>query len=188
MPMYLDTRGRSKLSIAICGRCSQKFPYDELVEDPNSPGLLVCTEDRDQFDPWRLPARGSDDITLQHPRPDVSLTVGPQQIAINQIQAVIGVGGVDVLGTEDGAPIAVANAVTQLNPSNPWSANTAYGLGAQITASNPVGLAAAGNLFYLFTCIIPGTSGSSAPSWPTTESYEVADGSVLWINTGLYLP
>lgn len=73
MPVFLDTRGRSTLAIAICGRCSRKFPYDDLMPDPNYPGLRVCKDDVDQYDPYRLPARQTENITLRFPRPDVPL-------------------------------------------------------------------------------------------------------------------
>lgn len=73
MPVYLDTRGNSVLSVAICDRCNRKFPYVDLMPDPNFPGMRVCKVDLDQFDPWRLPAIQPENITLRHPRPDVSL-------------------------------------------------------------------------------------------------------------------
>jgi len=75
MPVYLDTRGESVLSIAICDRCSRKFPYGALRSDPNSPGLRVCEDDLDEYDPWRLAARQTENITLRHPRPDVSVAI-----------------------------------------------------------------------------------------------------------------
>lgn len=73
MPQYLDPTGRSTYGIAICGRCGQKFFLDELSPDPNSPGLMVCMEDRDDFDPYRLPARQAEDISLPFTRPDSPL-------------------------------------------------------------------------------------------------------------------
>jgi hypothetical protein len=47
---------------------------DELFSDPNSPGLMVCKEDLDVLDPWRLPARQTEQITLPFYRPDLDLT------------------------------------------------------------------------------------------------------------------
>lgn len=73
MPVFLDTRGRSTVAIAICGRCSRKFPYDELMPDPNYPGLRVCKDDLDEYDPYRLPARQTENISLRFPRPDTPL-------------------------------------------------------------------------------------------------------------------
>jgi hypothetical protein len=65
-----------KYAIAICQRCNRKRPYQALVSDPNSPGLRVCEDGCvDDYDPYRLPAPPPDAITLQFPRPDVSLVV-----------------------------------------------------------------------------------------------------------------
>ena len=77
MSVYLDTRGNSVLSVAICDRCSRKFAYTDLMPDPNFPGMRVCAADRDNFDPWRLPARQTENIALRFPRPDVSVATGP---------------------------------------------------------------------------------------------------------------
>src|SRR5271163_1316221 len=73
MGLYLDTIGNSNVAIGICGRCSQKFALVDLSPDPNSPGLLVCQDDIDEYDPWRLPPREVECITLTMPRPDVPL-------------------------------------------------------------------------------------------------------------------
>jgi hypothetical protein len=83
MPVYIDTRGNSVLSVAICDRCSRKFAYTELMPDPNFPGMRVCKDDLDNFDPWRLPARQTENIALRFPRPDVSVATGP--IGGNQV-------------------------------------------------------------------------------------------------------
>lgn len=77
MPVYLDTRGNSILSVAICDRCSRKFAYTELMPDPNFPGMRVCKEDKDNFDPWRLPALQTENIALRFPRPDANIATGP---------------------------------------------------------------------------------------------------------------
>jgi hypothetical protein len=77
MPIFLDTRGRGTLGIGICDRCRRKMSIEELYPDPNSPGLRVCLMDRDEFDPYRLPARQPDVITLQTFRPDVNIATDP---------------------------------------------------------------------------------------------------------------
>jgi len=77
MSVYLDTRGKSVLSVAICDRCNRKFPYVDLKPDPNFPGMRVCEVDLDNFDPWRLPARQTENIALRFPRPDQSVATGP---------------------------------------------------------------------------------------------------------------
>jgi len=75
MPIFLDPHGRSTYGIGICGRCSRKMFLEELFPDPNSPGLMVCAEDLDELDPYRLPARETEQITLPFNRPDVNLDV-----------------------------------------------------------------------------------------------------------------
>jgi hypothetical protein len=50
---------------------------DELFSDPNSPGLRVCREDLDELDPYRLPPRQPDQITLPFVRPDSPLNTDP---------------------------------------------------------------------------------------------------------------
>lgn len=74
MPTFLDTTGNTTLAIGICDRCRRKFPIGELRPDPNSPGLRVCRDDRDDFDPYRLPARQPETITVRFPRPDEPLS------------------------------------------------------------------------------------------------------------------
>ena len=75
MPVFLDTRGQPTLGIALCARCSRKFPLAKLSPDPNYPGLMVCEKDRDAFDPYRLPAPAPDTISLPFVRPDEPLNV-----------------------------------------------------------------------------------------------------------------
>jgi len=77
MSVYLDTRGKSSLAIAICDRCKMKFSITELMSDPNSPGLRVCSKDVDDLDPYRLPQRQPDQITLAFVRPDAPLNSDP---------------------------------------------------------------------------------------------------------------
>jgi hypothetical protein len=98
MPVYLDTRGKSTLAIGICGRCSRKFSMTELQPDPNYPGLLVCDADRDNYDPYRLPARQPENITLRFARPDTSIATNPAgTIAENGDQFLINEGSDEYL-------------------------------------------------------------------------------------------
>jgi hypothetical protein len=86
--LYLSTEGNSVVAIGICGRCSMKCALVDLHPDPNSPGLMVCGTPgamtgkgtwvggsgcADMYDPWRLPPREVECITLEYPRPDVPL-------------------------------------------------------------------------------------------------------------------
>lgn len=77
MPRYLNPRGRATYGIALCCRCATKRFLDELVPDPNSPGLMVCREDIDDLDPYRMAPRPADPIALLFYRPDVSLATSP---------------------------------------------------------------------------------------------------------------
>ena len=81
MSIWLDTIGNSVLSIAICDRCKMKRAYSNIGQDRNLPGLRVCNEGcNDERDPWRLPARQPEKITIRFPRPDAD--VAEQQDAI----------------------------------------------------------------------------------------------------------
>jgi len=87
MPRVLDTHGNTVLSIAICDRCKMKRAYVNMGPDPNFPGLRVCDQGcRDQFDPYRLPARQPEKISLRFPRPDVSVAVDPDGIVTSSDQ------------------------------------------------------------------------------------------------------
>lgn len=77
MANFLDTSGNSSLGIALCARCSKKFPLGELAPDPNYPNLMVCREDTDQYDPYRLAPREADQVTLPFVRPDTSVATEP---------------------------------------------------------------------------------------------------------------
>jgi hypothetical protein len=76
MPRFLDTRGLSDLAIAVCDRCKMKRAHAEMRPDPNFPGLQVCGQGcADDKDPYRLPARKTEKITIRFPRPDESVAV-----------------------------------------------------------------------------------------------------------------
>jgi hypothetical protein len=89
MPRFLDTRGNSVIAIFICDRCKMKRPIIEARPDPNFPGLKVCAQGcADVKDPYRLPARKTERITLAFPRPDVSVALDPtaiQTTGVNQV-------------------------------------------------------------------------------------------------------
>ena len=84
MPIFLDTLGYSDIAIAVCDRCRMKRPHADLQKDPNFPGLMVCSLGcKDEFDPYRLPARKTERINLRFPRPDVSVAVDPDSLLTN---------------------------------------------------------------------------------------------------------
>jgi len=81
MPRFLDTLGNSDIAIAVCDRCKMKRAHSVMRNDPNFPGLLVCDEGcADEFDPYRLPARKTERITIRFPRPDLALVVPNNQL------------------------------------------------------------------------------------------------------------
>jgi hypothetical protein len=77
MSLFLDPSGQPTYGIAICGRCSRKMLLSELSPDPNYPGLMVCKDDRDDYDPYRLSPRRPDQIVLPFNRPDTSINTHP---------------------------------------------------------------------------------------------------------------
>lgn len=77
MSVFIDPSGEATYGIAICGRCSRKFKLAELSPDPNSPGLYVCRDDLDDYDPYRLAPRAEDQIVLPFTRPDTPVNTRP---------------------------------------------------------------------------------------------------------------
>ena len=74
MPRFLDTFGNTTLSIAICDRCKMKRAYSDIRSDGNIPAIRVCGNGcSDDFDPYRLPARQPEKISLRFPRPDADV-------------------------------------------------------------------------------------------------------------------
>jgi hypothetical protein len=71
--LYLPIKAvGGKMTVAVCPRCQKKMYLGDMVKDPNN-GMWVCKADQDVFDPWRLPARKTEKINVDHPRPDVTL-------------------------------------------------------------------------------------------------------------------
>jgi len=104
MPIFIDPTGQPTFGIGICARCSQKFPLADLMPDPNSPGLMVCEADLDVLDPYRLPARQTEDITLPFVRPDTPLdTVAPNTAVL----FLIGTSTLTYLEVEPGVGLTV---------------------------------------------------------------------------------
>lgn len=81
MAIFFDPTGRATYGIAICARCSRKMSLEDLYSDPNSPGLMVCRDDLDELDPYRLPARQSEKINLDFVRPDEPLVFNEAPLA-----------------------------------------------------------------------------------------------------------
>jgi hypothetical protein len=64
MPIFLDPTGKTTYGIGIFQLCSRKFFLEDLYSDPNTPGLKVCKDDLDDYDPYRLAPRQADRIDL----------------------------------------------------------------------------------------------------------------------------
>lgn len=165
MPIFLDTRGRTKVAIGICARCSCKLPYDDLIPDPNYPGLYVCSDDVDQFDPYRLPARETENITLDHARPDVHISSpGPSPDLVAD-------------------PLDVT--ITEIGFRTTWQPNTPYARSASVTPMD-INSPLVDLPQNWFVCLIAGTSGSTSPNWNVGPGSTVIDGTVTWLQYGPY--
>ena len=156
MPLYLDTRGNPTLGIGICARCSIKMPLHELSPDPNYPGLMVCKDDRDVLDPYRLPARPADKLTLPFVRPDTSVAIGYSGAATVNLVAM---------------PIFGIN---EIGPARPWQPNTAYAAGDSITPLN-VDLDTTTLPQNWWFCLLGGKSGATPPAWPDAPGIILGD-------------
>lgn len=87
MSLFLPVKNKGSVAIAVCQRCNKRMYYSDLQKDPNN-GMMVCKDDLDIYDPWRLPARKPEDISLQHPRPDVTVSDFDNTVATEQSIAV----------------------------------------------------------------------------------------------------
>ena len=83
MSLFLDPSGRTTFGLGICARCARKFFLDELHSDPNAPGLMVCRDDTDDYDPYRLPPRAEDQIVLPFCRPDTSIAATAEDATVS---------------------------------------------------------------------------------------------------------
>lgn len=94
MSVYIDPSGQPTYGIGVCARCHKKFPLAELQPDPNYPNLMVCKDDMDAYDPYRLAPRTPDQIVLPFTRPDAPLESNPSGVITED--------GDGFLTTEDG--------------------------------------------------------------------------------------
>jgi len=69
---------------AICDRCRMTFQRKNLMRDPNAPGLRVCIDCKDQYNPYRLPPRQPDPIAMAWTRPYVEL-VAPRYVMSDKV-------------------------------------------------------------------------------------------------------
>lgn len=101
MSVFIDPTGLTLYGIGICDRCKRAFPIVQLYSDPNSPGLKVCEDDLDEFDPYRLAARQTERINLPFVRPDdpIGGSSAPTHSLIWFLYAVEGT--LQIVATED---------------------------------------------------------------------------------------
>lgn len=174
MPIFLDTRGRSNLGIAVCARCGIKHSRDELSPDPNYPGLMCCSSDLDLIDPYRLPARETEDITMEWCRPDANVAdtgplpnFAPTPVTNVFLQDEFGnylqdeFGNPFLLGSSsspNGVPYPIP---TSISPAFPWQPNTFYPRGASVTPLNQNDPNVTTPQL-LFVCLFPGRSAAAA--------------------------
>jgi hypothetical protein len=113
-----------------------------------------------------------------------SYTVGAtQQTAEFYSDVVTGGVGVEVAngnGYTTGG-VALSGASWAVTAANSWSITyataTAYNVGDVVIPGTPNG--------YLYQCVVAGTTGGAAPTYPTTVGMTVTDsGSVTWLNIG----
>lgn len=187
MSVYLDTRGNSVLSVAVCDRCSRKFAYVDLMPDPNFPGMRVCKDDLDNFDPWRLPARQTENITLRFPRPDVSVALQANQITTDggftQNGGSFFIDGIPPAGGSQGDLNQLSNVAPSpqsLNPSvhsvTPSVGSMAGGLsviigGANFTSATTVTF---GGHLAVFSIINSTEIHATTPAYPITGIVDVS--------------
>lgn len=85
MPLYLPPKlGGGTCAIAYCDRCRRKVYYDELEPDGDTPNLRVCRPCNDLQDPYRLPKRKTENISLKNPRPGDLLTLDNSTVLATQ--------------------------------------------------------------------------------------------------------
>lgn len=85
-------------------------------------------------------------------------------------------------GTSNPSGVRSVSSVTVATSASvaTWAATTAYAVNAQVKpASSPL---------YIYQATAAGTSGGSAPTWPTTVGTTVTDGTVTWICIGIITP
>ena len=75
MSRFIDPTGQPTYGVALCARCSRKFKLADLQPDPNLPNLMVCRDDLDEYDPYRLAPRAEDQVVLPFVRPDTPLEI-----------------------------------------------------------------------------------------------------------------
>lgn len=107
----------------------------------------------------------------------VSLSVG--DFVVVQAENSLRVEVVQVQGSWSSPPVSAnGTATTQAPPSGTptWGANKGFVVGQIVLPATPNG--------FWFQCIVPGTTGSTEPTWPPQLGAQVTDGNVTWVAVG----
>ena len=121
MPRFLDTTGNALIAIFICDRCKMKRPIIEAMPDPNFPGLKVCSQGcADEKDPYRLPARKTERINLQYPRPDVSVAANDNGLVVGTSVSTVPNSDSEIyISTENGTAVPQQDGNTDIISPSP---------------------------------------------------------------------
>lgn len=95
MPRFIQS-----IPIGICDRCRMKFPHAALMRDGDIPALLVCSDCRDDIDPYKLPPHPVERIAVRYPRLDAALNITGDVLSTEQ-------GPAFTVATEDGEDLEV---------------------------------------------------------------------------------
>jgi hypothetical protein len=156
------------------------------MPDPNFPGMRVCKEDLDNFDPWRLPARQTENIALRSPRPDVSIATGP--IGGNQIQTETGFQAENSVFIEGVSPFS-GNTQGDLNTASNVAPNIQVLFPYIYTVTPPSGPQAGGTLVTLmganFTDVTTIKFGGAVATFSLVNSTQIVTTTPAYPITGI---
>lgn len=171
MPVWLPHNDGPNIATAYCQRCTHKRQYADLRQDPNDLNYYCRFGCIDIFDPWRLPTRTTENISLEHARPQLENydTFYPPQLTVQtgDIGPDVAIGGFTVTKTTNvGTSAYRASAPAEVN-SGRWY--------FEVTINRQMGLAAQTSVGVAIPPIAnQGVIGGNALSW----GY-LADGTVL---------
>jgi hypothetical protein len=133
------------------------------MPDPNFPGMRVCKDDLDDFDPWRLPALQTENISLRFPRPDISVALTANQImtdgGFTQGENSIFITGVPPTSSGQGDLNTDSNVVPSPMMLNPYIYSVTPNTGTKLGGTNVVILGA--NFTGVNTVKFGGTNAAS---------------------------
>lgn len=84
---------RGRFAWGRCQRSGDRVPYQELVDDGETPGLRVSKAWRDIKHPQERPVSTADNTTLYRPSPDTDVEATPDGQADTLVDALFPDGG-----------------------------------------------------------------------------------------------